>query len=89
MVDLTEAYEYMRQQHEEGMREGMREGVRLVLSAIVRVAESRLARSLTDPEREALAQKIQHDGAEAVGDALVSLDGDALARWLGEPALDH
>lgn len=88
MVDLSEAYEYMRQQHEEGMREGMREGVRLVLSAIARVAESRLARALTEPEREALALKIQHDGAEAVGDALVSLDRDALARWLGPPALD-
>ncbi len=81
MVDLTEAYEYMRQQHSEGLREG----VILVLPTVVRVAESRLARAVTDAEREALLQKIHTDGAEAVGDALVSLDPDALARWLAPP----
>lgn len=85
MVDLTEAYEYMRQQHSEGLREGLREGVMLVLPTVVRVAESRLARAVTDAEREALLQKIHTDGAEAVGDALVSLDPDALARWLAPP----
>jgi hypothetical protein len=85
MVDLTEAYEYMRQQHSEGLREGLREGVILVLPTVVRVAESRLARVVTDAEREALLQKIHTDGAEAVGDALVSLDPDALARWLAPP----
>jgi hypothetical protein len=85
MVDLTEAYEYMRQQHTEGLREGLREGVLLVLPTIVRVAESRLEREVTEAERETLLQKIHTDGAEAVGDALVSLDPDALARWLSPP----
>lgn len=89
MVDLTEAYEYMRQQREEGMREGLREGMRegvlLVFPTVVRVAESKLARALTHAEREALTQKIHDDGAEAVGDALVSLDPVELARWLAAP----
>ena len=85
MLDTTEAEEYLRQQRREGLREGLREGVLLVLPTVVRVAESRLARAVTDAEREALLQKIHTDGAEAVGDALVSLDPDALARWLAPP----
>jgi hypothetical protein len=93
MLDTTEAEEFLRQQHteglreglQEGLREGLREGVLLVLPTVVRVAESRLARAVTDAERETLLQKIHTDGAEAVGDALVSLDPDALARWLTPP----
>ena len=85
MLDTTEAEEFLRQQRREGLREGLREGVLLVLPTVVRVAESRLARAVTDAEREALLQKIHTDGAEAVGDALVSLDPDALARWLAPP----
>ena len=85
MLDTTEAEEYLRQQHTEGLREGLREGVLLVLPTIVRVAESRLARAVTEAERETLLQKIHTDGAEAVGDALVSLAPDALARWLTPP----
>jgi len=85
MLDTTEAEEYLRQQHTEGLREGLREGVLLVLPTVVRVAESRLARAVTDAERETLLQKIHTDGAEAVGDALVSLAPDALARWLSPP----
>ena len=77
MLDTTEAEEYLRQQR--------REGVLLVLPAVVRVAESRLARAVTEAEREMLLQKIHTDGAEAVGDALVSLAPDALARWLSAP----
>ncbi len=85
MLDTTEAEEYLRQQRREGLREGLREGVLLVLPTVVRVAESRLARAVTDAEREALLQKIHTDGAEAVGDALVSLAPEALARWLTPP----
>ena len=85
MLDTTEAEEYLRQQRREGLREGLREGVLLVLPTVVRVAESRLARAVTDAEREALLQKIHTDGAEAVGDALVSLAPEALARWLSPP----
>ena len=77
MLDTTEAEEYLRQQR--------REGVLMVLPAVVRVAESRLARAVTEAERETLLQKIHTDGAEAVGDALVSLDPGALARWLSPP----
>ena len=77
MLDTTEAEEFLRQQR--------REGVLLVLPAVVRVAESRLARAVTDAERETLLQKIHTDGAEAVGDALVSLAPEALARWLTPP----
>jgi hypothetical protein len=80
MLDLTEAEEYMRQQHAEGLREGLREGMRLGQGV-----ERKLARVLTDAEWEALAQRISDDGAEAVGDALVSLAPDALARWLAAP----
>ena len=97
MLDTTEAEEFLRQQHTEGLREGLREGLQeglqeglregvlLVLPTVVRVAESRLARAVTEAERETLLQKIHTDGAEAVGDALVSLDPDALARWLAPP----
>ena len=44
--------------------------------------EARLARALTDPEWEVLSQRIDRDGAASVTDALASLDGDALPRWL-------
>ncbi len=75
MVDLTEAYEYMDRQHEEGRAEGAR-------SMLVRLTELKLARPLTDAERAAMLGRLDLDGVESVGGALVSLDRDALALWL-------
>ncbi len=79
MVDLTEAYEYMDRQHEEGLQKGREEGAR---SMLTRLTELKLARPLTDAERAVMLQRIELDGVEAVGEALVSLDRDALGVWL-------
>lgn len=79
MLDLTEAEEYMRRQHAEGLREGMREGMRLL-----RIVEQKLSRALTEAECEALSQRV-FDDAAAVGAAVTALDGDALARWITAP----
>jgi hypothetical protein len=76
MLDVTEAEEYMRQQHAEGLQEGLR---------LLRGVERKLARVLTDPEWEALTRKLKSDGALAVDHTLTSLDPDALARWLVTP----
>ena len=88
MLDVTEAEEYMRQQHAQGLREGVREGLREGLREGVRLAhvvERKLARTLTDAEWEALSQKIVDDGAGSAADSVASLDADALARWLAPP----
>jgi hypothetical protein len=66
MFDTGEAEEWMRRERAEGMR-------------LVRVVEGKLARTLTDPEWDALMQMIGDDGAASVGAAL---DADALARRL-------
>jgi len=87
MVDLTEAYEYMDRQHEEGLRkgiqkgreEGREEGARALLT---RLTELKLARPLTDAARAVMLHRVELDGVEGVGEALVSLDRDALAAWL-------
>jgi hypothetical protein len=80
MFDTSEAEEWMRRERAEGMREGTREGMRLV-----RVVEGKLARTLTEPEWDALMQMIGDDGAASVGAALDALDADALARRLAPP----
>ncbi len=87
MVDLTEAYEYMDRQHEEGLQKGLQKGLQRgreegARSLLTRLTELKLARPLTDAERAVMLQRIELDGVEAVGEALVSLDRDALAAWL-------
>jgi len=95
MLDVTEAEEYMRTQHAEGLaqglvkgrqegrQEGQHDAVRALLPALVRVAELTLARALTPSERDALLLHIDADGPEAVGTALATRDAASLAPWLG------
>ena len=78
MVDLTEAYEYMDRQLQQGRVEGAR-------SVLTRLTELKLARPLTDAERSAMQRRLDLDGVEAVGEALLSLDRDTLTVWLAAP----
>lgn len=83
MVDLTEAYEYMRTQWEAGHREGQREGERAAtLAMLVRMTEHKLQRPLTETERAGLVQRVDRDGADPLSDAVLDLTPAALARWL-------
>lgn len=78
MLDVTEAREFLRKERLEGRLEGRRS----LLGGYVRMCELRLTRALSDAERAGLEARIDADGAERVGEAVLALDATALAAWL-------
>ncbi len=75
MVDLTEAYEYMRTQHEAGRLEG-------TLAPLAHLCERKLSRALTETERDGLQRRVERDGANPASDAVFDLGPVELAAWL-------
>lgn len=65
--------------------EGRAEGVSIGLAPLVRVCARRIARALTDEERETLSARLFTHSADSLGDVVLDLDPDALARWLHDP----
>ncbi len=77
MLDTTEAEEFLRRERREGRDEGLRPLVRLI--------ERRLDRKLTEDERAMLLARLDLVGAVRLGDVVLDLEADALARWLADP----
>ena len=73
VVDLTEAREFLRNARSEG------------LAPLVRQFERRLSRSLTDPERATLVERLVTAGPDRLGDVVLDLDTPSLAAWLADP----
>ena len=91
MTNLRQmAEEYRRQTLDEGiaigMAEGMTQGLTQGVAPLVRQLVRKLGRALTADEHAALCEKLAVVGPERLGDAVLDLAGDDLARWLTEPA---
>ncbi|MFO0647288.1 MAG: hypothetical protein U0326_13705 [Polyangiales bacterium] len=83
MVDLTEAYEYMRTEREAGLRQGRLEGrIEGILTPLAHLCERKLARALTETERDGLLRRVERDGATSASDAVLDLGPTELAAWL-------
>ncbi|MFO0649300.1 MAG: hypothetical protein U0326_23860 [Polyangiales bacterium] len=83
MVDLTEAYEYMRTQHEARLRQGLQQGrLEGTLAPLTHPCERKLARPLTETERDGLLRRVERDGANPASDAVLDLGPVDLAAWL-------
>ncbi len=58
------------------------------LAVIARQCARKIGRELTDDERAALREKLATAGAEVIGDVVIDLDRDALARWIVAPSTE-
>ena len=70
----------------EGRNEGRKEGRKEGLGAVVHQFERKMARALTEKEREVLYARAAERGVEHLGDVVLDLDGPALTAWLVAPA---
>jgi len=71
---------------EQGIVKGLEQGmVKGQLEAFVHQAERRLRRPLHVDEHRALADRLQTEGPNRVGDAILDLSADELLTWLGKP----
>ncbi len=52
---------------------------------LIRQLERRIARPLTDAERNGLAARFDLVGPERLGDVVLDLSPDALAAWIADP----
>ena len=67
----------------EGREQGREEGREEVFALL---CAQKLRRELSDGERASLREKVATLGAGAVGEAVMGLDGDALAAWVSAPS---
>ena len=56
------------------------------LQTVARLFEKRLGRSLSEPERAALAERLDRLGEDRVEDVVLSFSAEALGNWLADPA---
>jgi hypothetical protein len=75
----------LREAFEDGEQKGKREGIEGMLRALFM---RRMGRALTADEQQALAKRAAALDPERAADALLELEGDALAAWLLDPAKD-
>lgn len=68
----------------EGRTEGRAEGIAAGLAPLARQFERRIGRALTTAEHATLRARLPSLGAERLGDVVLDLDADALARWLDD-----
>ena len=54
------------------------------IAPLVRQIERKLGRSMAADDHTALGAKLAAEGPERVGDAVLDLTGDELARWLAD-----
>lgn len=85
MVDLSGYWEWKKETLAQGRAEGKAEGIAKVFDAVERMCERRLARPLRADESATLLARIDTLGAERIGDVLLDLEPDALARWIAAP----
>lgn len=71
--------------HKEGRKEGHREGLDQGLGPLVHLFERKLRRALSDGERHVLQVRLDTHGPARLGDVVLDLDPDALARWMADP----
>jgi hypothetical protein len=70
-----------------GREEGREEGREAAIGELLgRLFARRVGRRHTAAEERAIVERSQAIGTVEVEDALLDLDGDALVRWLAEPA---
>ena len=68
-----------------GRDDGKREGVQEGLSPLLHLFERKLARKLTEAERDVLRRRLESVGPDRLGDVVFDLDGPALAAWVATP----
>ena len=85
MVDLSGYWEWKKQVLAEGKAEGKAEGVAKVFQALERLYERRLGRALRPDESATLLVRLDTLGAARIGDVVLDLEADALARWIAAP----
>jgi hypothetical protein len=71
-----------REGREAGLAEARAEARAEALRPLVHLVERRLDRVLSAGERDRLAERMQQDGAERVGDAVLDLAPEDLAAWI-------
>jgi hypothetical protein len=68
-----------------GRDDEKREATQRMVGLLAHQFECRLARKLTDPEREMLRQRLDTLGPDRLGEVVLNLDTAALAAWIASP----
>ncbi|UQA56198.1 hypothetical protein [Polyangium aurulentum] len=82
------AREYFQKGREDGFEKGIQKGMEKGIALLVHLFERRLGRALTEAERALLVRRVDEDGPDRVGDAVLDLSPQALASWLA-PTDEH
>lgn len=69
----------------EGHNEGRKEGLDQGIGPLVHQFERRLRRTLSEEERSVLQGRLGSHGPARLGDVVLDLDPEVLARWLADP----
>ncbi|MFO0651124.1 MAG: hypothetical protein U0326_33170 [Polyangiales bacterium] len=77
----------MRTQHEAGLQQGLQQGrlegrLEGTLAPLAHQCERKLARALTETERDGLLRRVERDGANPASDAVLDLGPVELSAWL-------
>jgi hypothetical protein len=71
---------------QEGIERGVEKGIEKgIEQALVHQYERRLARPLTEAERQTLHERLGRLGPDRLGDVVLERAGEALAAWLADP----
>ena len=71
---------------EQGIERGIERGLSQGIAPLVRLTSRKLGRALTDDERRTLTARLDTLGPDRLGDAVLDLSADELARWISDPA---
>ena len=70
----------------EGIERGIERGLSQGIAPLLRLTSRKLGRALTDDERRTLTARLDTLGPDRLGDAVLDLSADELARWIADPA---
>lgn len=83
-IDAFDAFE--QKAWKRGRKQGLQQGLQQGIEPLVHLFARRLGRPLHDGERTAIVRRLETLGPDRLGDVVLDLDADGLARWLADPA---